>query len=225
MRKDAETRVKARPTPEELEAEKQLILERWPDGRPACQWCGCKNVWECRQASGRLRWRCSRCRKSFSITSRTVNAHHKRPLADVVRPKEMAWPFLPQQRIAAGVDLMLAVNAAVPRKLPSEIRSDVCQELLVAVLAGQIQIEDLKRHVESAIRVVKDVSGFVEHAVSLDSPMPDHRGVVHAGSPKFYDVLEIPTVYDILTSQGADPWSDADEEEEMPDLRLWRKAA
>ena len=64
------------------EAEHTFMGLRWhdTDGQPVCPHCGCAIVWDCRKANGAPRWRCKACRKSFSITSGTLFAHHKMPL-------------------------------------------------------------------------------------------------------------------------------------------------
>jgi transposase-like protein len=64
------------------EAEQAFMAVRWhdTDGRPVCVHCGCEIVWDCRKANGAPRWRCKACRKSFSITSGTLFAHHKMAL-------------------------------------------------------------------------------------------------------------------------------------------------
>jgi transposase-like protein len=63
-------------------AEKTFQLVRWPDtaGEPVCPLCGGVDAYECRRASGSLRFRCRACAKDFSITSGTLFASHKLPL-------------------------------------------------------------------------------------------------------------------------------------------------
>jgi transposase-like protein len=62
------------------EAEATFVRVRWEGGKPVCPHCGCPTVYECRKASGALRWRCKACRKDFSVTSGTLFAFHKMPL-------------------------------------------------------------------------------------------------------------------------------------------------
>src|SRR5580693_4548387 len=62
------------------EAERAFARIRWSDGKPVCPHCECAIVWDCRKANGAPRWRCKACRKSFSVTSGTLFAHHKLPL-------------------------------------------------------------------------------------------------------------------------------------------------
>lgn len=55
---------------------------RWSEtnGQPVCAHCGSVDAYECRRASGALRFRCKGCGKDFSITSGTLFASHKLPL-------------------------------------------------------------------------------------------------------------------------------------------------
>jgi transposase-like protein len=62
------------------EAETTFVRLRWADSKAVCPRCGCSIVYECRKASGALRWRCKACRKDFSVTSGTLFAFHKLPL-------------------------------------------------------------------------------------------------------------------------------------------------
>jgi hypothetical protein len=60
----------------DAEAETTFRTIRWPDtqGEPVCPECGGVDTWDCRSGNGCLRFRCSACRKSFSITSGTLFA-------------------------------------------------------------------------------------------------------------------------------------------------------
>jgi transposase-like protein len=66
----------------DAEAEQAFMMVRWhaTEGRPICPHCECAIVWDCRKANGAPRWRCKACRKSFSVTSGTLFAHHMMPL-------------------------------------------------------------------------------------------------------------------------------------------------
>lgn len=66
----------------DAEAEAMFKQLRWSDtdGEPSCPFCGCLDAYECRRPKGALRFRCSACRKDFSLTSGTLFASHKLPL-------------------------------------------------------------------------------------------------------------------------------------------------
>src|SRR5882757_8596040 len=55
---------------------------RWADtdGEPVCPHCGGIDAYDCRRLKGAPRFRCSACRKDFSITSGSLFASHKLPL-------------------------------------------------------------------------------------------------------------------------------------------------
>lgn len=61
------------------EIETLFMRLRWPEtgGEPVCPRCGCARCYDCRRAGGQARWRCSACRRDFSITSGTLFAWHK----------------------------------------------------------------------------------------------------------------------------------------------------
>jgi hypothetical protein len=48
---------------------------------------------------------------------------------------------------ADGAELVEAINRAVPRSLPEDLRADVCQQLALAVLAGDVDLEGIGEHV------------------------------------------------------------------------------
>lgn len=219
------TRNKPR-SPEEFEAEQQMLLERWPDGNPQCPKCRCAKVYDCRRKDGHPRWKCSDCRKEFSLTSGTPWQFHKKSHSEMclpqINPKAMFYPFMPKRSTSEGAALVLAINAVVPRSLPSEIRSDVCQELAAGVLAGHIQLNTLRQHVEQAIRCVKDASGFIEYALSLDAPAPGiGTDSFQSGATSFYEAA---FASELQIQPDEAIWA-GEEEDEIPDLALWALAA
>ena len=66
----------------DAEAETLFRNVRWPetDGAPVCPSCGGLNAYECRRATGSLRFRCRECKADFTVTSGTLFASHKLPL-------------------------------------------------------------------------------------------------------------------------------------------------
>ena len=66
----------------DAEAETLFRNVRWPetDGAPVCPYCGGLNAYECRRATGSLRFRCRECKADFTVTSGTLFASHKLPL-------------------------------------------------------------------------------------------------------------------------------------------------
>lgn len=85
------------------------------------------------------------------------------------------YPFLPADSKASGTDILLLVNGVVPRGLPEQLRGDVCQEMIAAVLCGEFTEAEIPQHVKAIIsRVRREQEGHYM-AVSLDVPMRDGR--------------------------------------------------
>jgi transposase-like protein len=70
----------ARMSDEETEAVFRKIRWASNNGDPFCPKCGCTIVYDCRRATGTVRWRCKACRHSFSITSGILFHSRKLPL-------------------------------------------------------------------------------------------------------------------------------------------------
>lgn len=73
------------------------------------------------------------------------------------RPQErLAYPYLAYRPVNGQSELRLveAVTAAVPRNLPDWIRADICQDLLVAILAGEIELSALAGSIRPAMSKV-----------------------------------------------------------------------
>ncbi len=67
------------------EAETTFAAIRWPEtnGEPVCPHCGCLDAYNCRRPNGAPRFRCraKECARDFSLTSNTLFAFHKMPIA------------------------------------------------------------------------------------------------------------------------------------------------
>lgn len=57
---------------------------------------------------------------------------------------QMAYPFIAKPRDEHAD--MLAINALVPKDYPPWIRADVCQNILLAVLEGEVTVEQLRHN-------------------------------------------------------------------------------
>lgn len=109
----------------------------------------------------------------------------RRQLATEPR-QQLQYPYIVNVRGEHAT--LLAVNRLVPHGLPSHLRADVCQEMMLAVWSGATSLEALqsdKALVNSYIREARKLNyeggGF---AMSLDVPMMDGRS--------WYDVLPDP---------------------------------
>lgn len=66
---------------------------------------------------------------------------HLKPRAEP-RP-QLVYPFLIHDGGKPEHDLLKRVNAAVPKWLPPDRRADICQDLIVGILSGEISIDAL----------------------------------------------------------------------------------
>lgn len=87
------------------------------------------------------------------------------------RVADSRWPFLNENATAAH-DLVVRVDAAIPYSVPEQVRADVAQDMILAVLAGDCEETDLEAHVRRFIgrhyRTVEQSHGLV----SLNQHIP-----------------------------------------------------
>lgn len=111
------------------------------------------------------------------------------------------WPYLNQTE-EGYTDLLCRVNDAVPRSWPDYIRADVCQDIVVAILSGEISERDIALHTRSFIRrhfkmfPVKDFQ-----TVSLDAPLRASNG--DRTEKRLIDTIESESYYEAI---GARPY-------------------
>lgn len=90
-----------------------------------------------------------------------------------VRPLEFLYPYACEKSADPALNLILKVNAAVPHELPEQFRPDVCQSLLVAVIAGEIDLEELANRQVIRSFISREYRAFLTISrsfVSLDAP-------------------------------------------------------
>jgi hypothetical protein len=95
--------------------------------------------------------------------------------------KQLFYPFAVYntQKPDDGKDLVLAVNKVVPRGLPEDLRADICQDMVMAVLEGKIKKENLKDHMLAYMR-----KGFKD--VEWAGWLGDGKTTIAASSPMGY---------------------------------------
>lgn len=89
-------------------------------------------------------------------------------------PVNPSWPFVTETRTPdiEGMDVLTAVDALIPKGLPNQLREDVCQDVVLAVLTGEVDLDALR---EPGAPWLKDI--FKRYrtkygTVSLDAPPP-----------------------------------------------------
>jgi transposase-like protein len=122
----------------DAEAEATFRQVRWADtnGEPVCPKCGTLDAYECRRPSGANRFRCSACRKDFTITSGTLFASHKLPLRGYLAAIAIFCNEVKgKSAVALSRDLGLSYKAAFV--LLHKLREAMAEELRGRTLGGE----------------------------------------------------------------------------------------
>src|SRR3989440_10602383 len=122
----------------DAEAETPFRAVRWADsqGEPVCPKCGTLDAYECRRTSGANRWRCSACRKDFSITSGTLFASHKLPLRGYLAAVAIFCNEVKgKSALALSRDLSVSYKCAFV--LLHKLREAMAEELRGRVVGGE----------------------------------------------------------------------------------------
>lgn len=93
--------------------------------------------------------------------------HNARRRGGVYKKKLTVYPFVFRISSDPGIDLLLAVSKAVPKTLQEPDRQDVCQSLLLRVLSGEIEMDEIRDHIQTEIRGAFSARS---REVSLDAP-------------------------------------------------------
>lgn len=119
------------------------------------------------------------------------------------------YPYMvhDSKRPDEGADLVRLVNAAVPATLPEQWRADVCQEMIIGVLSGDISKGNLHDHVKKYIRSQFKANPTMFEGnmlkFSLDAPLGDDDGDA--------------TMHDRLNGEAYDPSMDLEFERDYQD--------
>jgi hypothetical protein len=87
------------------------------------------------------------------------------------KASDLVYPFLihePRQEH----ELLNLVNGAVPKSLPEQVRADICQDLIVAILSGEMEKIELQGNVKEYTRKVFKMFPTKYGPLSLDAPPP-----------------------------------------------------
>jgi len=120
------------------EAEAMFRRVRWPEseGEPVCPKCGTLDAYECRRPNGANRFRCSTCRKDFTITSGTLFASHKLPLRGYLAAIAIFCNEVKgKSALALSRDLGLSYKSAFV--LLHKLREAMAEELRGRTLGGE----------------------------------------------------------------------------------------
>lgn len=97
-----------------------------------------------------------------------------KPKRERARRLSQAYPYILNLQLD-GAELVSLVDRLVPKELEHSIRADVCQDLIIAVLAGDIEKANLNKEAPKFIRrhfrQYRDKWG----ALQIDHPIPGDR--------------------------------------------------
>ncbi len=99
-----------------------------------------------------------------------AEARVQRKLRRNIEPITSFYPYLSRSTYSDDA-LMLQVDAAVPRGLSQQVRADVCQEILVGILSGEVRREDLSEAVRQYVKTVYQTYERHWNHCSLDSSL------------------------------------------------------
>jgi hypothetical protein len=129
----------------------------------------------------RLGCRCYECRRWRRDAERVWDKAHGNKERKTRRyfeenPLPEFYPFIPKglDVIADSIDgmeLLIEVNKSVPKEIPEYAREDICQELLVAILSGEIERNLLADRAIIKGFISKTFKSISTWDLSLDAPL------------------------------------------------------
>lgn len=115
-------------------------------------------------------WRINKspARQSYLVRCASMSAASLARIRPTQPPMLTTWPYV---RSFDNDDyaLMKYVNEIVPRALPEHVRADVCQDILVDVVSGEISADQLKNKMKEYVRRAYKFMPSKFGAVSLDA--------------------------------------------------------
>lgn len=90
-----------------------------------------------------LSWAAERYEVSYLIARRWFEEVHIEPIRTRIVAPKLIYPFLIHDGGKPEHDLLRKVTAVVPRGIDPSLRADMCQDLIVGILAGELAEDDL----------------------------------------------------------------------------------
>jgi transposase-like protein len=128
----------------DADAETTFRKLRWTEtnGEPVCPHCGGLNAYECRRATGSLRFRCKACVKDFTVTSGTLFASHKLPLRGYLAAIAVFCNEVKgKSALAMSRDLGVSYKAAWV--LLHKLREAMAEEMRGRVVGGEGKVAEV----------------------------------------------------------------------------------
>lgn len=155
-----------------------------------------------------------------------ISAHPKfdpdapRPARPESGARNLFYPYMIHDigEPTEGHELVKLVNSVVPHTLPEQWRADVCQELIVGILSGEVSRGAIHDH------VAKFISGqFKANPIMFGGDGEPH-GLRFSLDKKFDRGDDERTLHDTLRDGSHEHWSDAEEEAEPSYQDVWEQA-
>jgi hypothetical protein len=106
----------------------------------------------------------------ISGSSHRTRRHWRQIYRTTLAPMAEHYPFI-TGKPSNDHDLILAVDGLVPKYFPSDVRADICQDMVVAILTGETSLENLRdapsRYIKDRLRQAPSRYGHI----SLDAPV------------------------------------------------------
>lgn len=99
-----------------------------------------------------------------------------------VRTGDRVWPYANPSPNESGADIMALVNSKVRKSIPETLRADICQEIILGVLEGEITLNDVIKQTDIYVRKFWVKHDWKYKTVSLDQQMFSGRS--------WHDVIE-----------------------------------
>lgn len=104
------------------------------------------------------------------IGSRKSLHEWRRPAKKRVAPMAEVYPFITTTP-TEDHDLLLAVDRLVPKNISADSRADICQDMIVAILLGEISLDNLRDSTPQFVkRIYQQMPSKYGH-LSLDAPL------------------------------------------------------
>ena len=109
---------------------------------------------------------------------RTYKKAPAKPRIFKPKPELLIYPFLIHEpkRPDEGFDLTKFVSDAVPRGLPPDVRADLCQDMIVAILSGDITRDQVAGSIKEFTRKAFKAGPQKYGHISFDAPLPGMDG-------------------------------------------------
>lgn len=93
----------------------------------------------------------------------------------LVQEPVLAYPFI-RAKPRSDHELLLAVHSCIPSHVPHDVRGDLCQDLIVAILSGETTLENIQDVMHEHAKAAKKLMPDRFKTVSLDAVIPGTDG-------------------------------------------------